>query len=149
MPALDFSELADAGRQYGPSEGEPALRSLIAQSLSALGMACGADQVLVTSGSQQGIDLIGKLFIDEGLPVVLEAPIYLATIQALGVYGAQFQGLPRPATGSILIRCAGPSFANGQPSSISSRPSRTRRAIATRTKSGAPLPRSSTQPGCP
>jgi 2-aminoadipate transaminase len=94
MPALDFSGLDEDCRQYGPSEGEPALRSLIAQSLSTLGMACGADQVLVTSGSQQGIDLVGKLFIDEGSPVLLEAPTYLATIQALGVYGAEFQGLP-------------------------------------------------------
>lgn len=57
-------------------------------------MACGADQVLVSSGSQQGIDLVGKLFTDEGSSVLLEAPTYLATIQALGVYGAEFQGLP-------------------------------------------------------
>ncbi|RYU62544.1 PLP-dependent aminotransferase family protein [Methylolobus aquaticus] len=99
MPALDFSGLAEAGRQYGPSEGEPALRSLIAQNLSALGMECGADHVLVTSGSQQGIDLVGKLFIDEGSPVLLEAPTYLATIQALGVYGAEFQGLSLAAEG--------------------------------------------------
>jgi DNA-binding transcriptional MocR family regulator len=99
MPVLDFAGLADDGRQYGPSEGEPALRSLIAQNLSTLGMTCNADQVLVTSGSQQGIDLVGKLFIDEGSPVLLEAPTYLATIQALGVYGAEFQGLPLAAEG--------------------------------------------------
>lgn len=116
MPTLDFTGLADAGRQYGPSEGEPALRSLIAQSLSALGMACGVDQVLVTSGSQQGIDLVGKLFIDEGSPVLLEAPTYLATIQALGVYGAEFQGLPLSGDGidpdalRRAIACRRPAF---------------------------------------
>jgi len=99
MPPLDFDGLADDHRQYGPSEGEPALRSLIAQNLSTLGMDCRADQVLVTSGSQQGIDLVGKLFIDEGSPVVLEAPTYLATIQAFNVYGAEFQGLPLSADG--------------------------------------------------
>jgi DNA-binding transcriptional MocR family regulator len=99
MPPLNFEGLANDHRQYGPSEGEPALRGLIAQSLSALGMGCSADRVLVTSGSQQGIDLVGKLFIDEGSPVVLEAPTYLATIQALGVYGAEFQGLPLSAGG--------------------------------------------------
>ncbi|WP_235282231.1 PLP-dependent aminotransferase family protein [Methyloterricola oryzae] len=92
MPDLDFTGLDDC-RQYGPSEGEPALRSLIAQNLSTLGIACDAEHVLVTSGSQQGIDLVGKLFIDEGSPVLLEAPTYLATIQALAVYGAEFQGL--------------------------------------------------------
>jgi len=99
MPPLDFGGLADDYRQYGPSEGEPALRSLIAQNLSALGMDCGADRVLVTSGSQQGIDLVGKLFVDEGSRVLLEAPTYLATIQALGVYGAEFHGLPLSADG--------------------------------------------------
>lgn len=93
MPTLDFTDLNDC-RQYGPSEGEPALRSLIAQSLSVLGIACNSAQVLVTSGSQQGIDLVSKLFIDEGSPVLLEAPTYLAAIQALSVYGAQFRGLP-------------------------------------------------------
>jgi 2-aminoadipate transaminase len=99
MPALDFEGLADDCRQYGPSEGESALRSLIAQRLSGLGVACGADQVLVTSGSQQGIDLVAKLFIDEGSPVVLEAPTYLAAIQAFNVYGAEFRGLPLSADG--------------------------------------------------
>lgn len=99
IPTLDFSGLADAYRQYGPSEGEPALRELIGQRLWELGVACGADQVLVTSGSQQGIDLVAKLFIDEGSPVLLEAPTYLATIQAFGVYGAELHGLPLPAAG--------------------------------------------------
>lgn len=99
MPPLNFRDFADDARQYGPSEGEPALRSLIARNLSALGMACSVEQVLVTSGSQQGIDLVGKLFIDEGAPVLLEAPTYLATIQALGVYGAEFEGLPLSADG--------------------------------------------------
>lgn len=99
MPPLNVEGLADDYRQYGPSEGEPALRSLIAQKLSALGMDCSADRVLVTSGSQQGIDLVGKLFVDEGSKVLLEAPTYLATIQALGVYGAEFKGLPLAADG--------------------------------------------------
>ncbi|MDV3242084.1 MAG: PLP-dependent aminotransferase family protein [Methylocaldum sp.] len=99
MPSLDFEGLADDYRQYGPSEGEPALRSLIAQNLSTLGVDCNADRVLVTSGSQQGIDLVGKLFVDEGSQVLLEAPTYLATIQALGVYGAEFEGLPLSADG--------------------------------------------------
>lgn len=59
MPAPDFTGLTEDCRQYGPSEGEPALRSLTALNLSSLGLTCGADQLLVTSGSQQGIDLLG------------------------------------------------------------------------------------------
>jgi DNA-binding transcriptional MocR family regulator len=99
MPPLNFEGLADDYRQYGPSEGEPALRGLIAQKLSGLGMSCGVDQILVTSGSQQGVDLVGKLFVDEDAKVLLEAPTYLATIQALGVYGAVFKGLRLAADG--------------------------------------------------
>ncbi len=99
MPALDFEGLTHDYRQYGPSEGEPALRSLIARQLSGLGVACSAGQVLVTTGSQQGIDLVAKLFVDEGALVLLEAPTYLATIQSLGVYGAEFQGLLLSAEG--------------------------------------------------
>lgn len=99
MPALAFDALADGHRQYGPSEGEPSLRESIAARLGALGIDADAAQVLVTSGSQQGIDLVGKLFVDEGSTVVLEAPTYLATIQALKVYGAEFHGLPLTADG--------------------------------------------------
>lgn len=94
MPALDFSGLDGDSRQYGPSEGESALRELIAQNLAGLGLKTGPDRVLVTSGSQQGIDLVGKLFVDEGTSVLLEAPTYLATIQALRLYGARFTALP-------------------------------------------------------
>ncbi|QSA96338.1 PLP-dependent aminotransferase family protein [Methylococcus sp. EFPC2] len=94
MPELDFAGLGGPSRQYGPSEGEPVLRELVAQHLLGLGLKTGPDRVLVTSGSQQGIDLVGKLFVDEGTPVLLEAPTYLATIQALRLYGARFTALP-------------------------------------------------------
>ncbi|QJD28705.1 aminotransferase-like domain-containing protein [Methylococcus geothermalis] len=99
MPDLDFDACAADSRQYGPSEGEPRLRALIAQGLSGLGLRCQADQVLVTTGSQQGIDLVGKLFIDEGTPVLLESPTYLAALQCFRVYGAAFHGLPLQVEG--------------------------------------------------
>ncbi|WP_246598967.1 PLP-dependent aminotransferase family protein [Methylogaea oryzae] len=93
MPKLDFAALHGDPRQYGASEGEQPLREAVAARLAGLGLACDAEQVLITSGSQQGIDLVGKLFIDEGSPVLLEAPSYLAAIQAFRVYGAEFHGL--------------------------------------------------------
>ncbi|WP_255556649.1 PLP-dependent aminotransferase family protein [Methylococcus sp. Mc7] len=99
MPELDFGACAADSRQYGPSEGEPALRELIARRLSGLGLRCQVEQVLVTTGSQQGIDLVGKLFIDEGTPVLLESPTYLAALQCFRVYGAEFHGLPLQAEG--------------------------------------------------
>ena len=99
MPQLDFSHAPEHIRQYGPTEGEPQLRELIAQQLCALGRACTPAQVLVTSGSQQGIDLVSKLLIDDGTPVLLEAPSYLAAIQSFRLFGAQFNELPLSSSG--------------------------------------------------
>jgi DNA-binding transcriptional MocR family regulator len=99
LPTLDFTGLDSDPRQYGASEGERPLREVVAARLAGLGMACETEQVLITAGSQQGIDLVGKLFIDEGSPVLLEAPSYLAAIQAFRVYGAEFCGLRLSADG--------------------------------------------------
>ncbi|MBB5190224.1 DNA-binding transcriptional MocR family regulator [Silvimonas terrae] len=76
--------------QYGQTEGEPQLREAIAAEARALGIACDASQVLVLSGSQQGIDLVSKLFIEEGTRVLVEAPAYLAAVQSFRLFGADF-----------------------------------------------------------
>src|SRR5690242_15407481 len=60
--------------QYGPSEGYRPLRDLIAERLSRVGMVCGADDLLITNGSQQALDLLGKILLDPGDAVVLEKP---------------------------------------------------------------------------
>lgn len=88
FPPIDLSRMPASWLQYGPSEGEPVLRERIASRLQALGLACNAAQVIVLSGSQQGIDLVGKLFIDPGTPVALESPTYLAALQVF-----RFQGM--------------------------------------------------------
>ncbi|HRE17042.1 MAG TPA: PLP-dependent aminotransferase family protein, partial [Rhodocyclaceae bacterium] len=77
--------------QYGATEGDAALRAQIAAEMQALGLDCGAEQVLILSGSQQGIDLVGKLFIDPGTPVAVESPTYLAALQVFRFFGARFQ----------------------------------------------------------
>lgn len=76
--------------QYGPSEGEWALREQIAQELLTQGLLCTPEQVLVLSGSQQGIDLVAKLFIDQGTAVAVESPTYLAALQVFRFFGARF-----------------------------------------------------------
>jgi hypothetical protein len=105
----DFGLAApDSALQYGPSEGDPALRERIALELAALGLDAAPDRVLVLSGSQQGIDLVGKLFIDAGTPVAVESPTYLAALQVFRFFGARFalharngerRFLPRPPPG--------------------------------------------------
>ena len=80
--------------QYGPTEGEPELRARIAEELAAIGLECPADQVMVLSGSQQGIDLVAKLCIDAGTPVAVESPAYLAALQVFRFFGAELKAMP-------------------------------------------------------
>ncbi|MFN0316340.1 MAG: PLP-dependent aminotransferase family protein [Burkholderiales bacterium] len=87
--------------QYGPTEGEPALRSRMAEELRKLGLKCTPEQVLILSGSQQGIDLAGKLFVDHGTPVAVESPTYLAALQVLRYFGARFVSFDPSAIASL------------------------------------------------
>ena len=90
FPTLDLGRVPPQWLQYGPTEGEPSLRECIAAELAALGLSCKAEQVLVLSGSQQGIDLVAKLFIDPGTLVAVESPTYLAALQVFRFQGARF-----------------------------------------------------------
>jgi 2-aminoadipate transaminase len=92
FPKMDVSAMPATTLQYGASEGEPALRARVAEELSRLGLRVSTDQVLIVSGSQQGIDLVGKLFIDEGTPIAVENPTYLAALQVFRFFGARFAG---------------------------------------------------------
>jgi 2-aminoadipate transaminase len=85
--------LADSPRealQYAASEGFGPLRDWVAGELSAQGLKVGADQVLITTGSQQGLDLVGKVLIDPGSAVAVESPTYLGALQAFAPYEAEF-----------------------------------------------------------
>lgn len=86
--------------QYGPTEGEPALRRQIAEELQALGIDAVPERVLVLSGSQQGIDLAAKLVVDAGAAVAVEQPAYLAALQVFRFFGARFDILDRAAPGA-------------------------------------------------
>ncbi|WP_194711323.1 aminotransferase-like domain-containing protein [Noviherbaspirillum soli] len=76
--------------QYGPSDGYAPLREWIADSLSTPDSKIVPEQVLMLSGSQQGLDLLGKVLIDEGSKVLVETPSYLGALQAFSVYRPQF-----------------------------------------------------------
>ncbi len=85
-----LAENAAAALQYGPTEGHAPLRAFIAERMTKRGLPAQPEQVLVTAGSQQGIDLVGKALIDPGDAVVVEAPSYLAALQSFSSYGARF-----------------------------------------------------------
>ena len=85
--------LTDNGKvalQYGPTDGYLPLRQWIADDLSTDGATIVAEQVLMTSGSQQALDLLGKVLIDEGSRVLVETPSYLGALQAFSVYRPEF-----------------------------------------------------------
>jgi len=89
-----LTEQAALALQYGESEGYAPLRELIANNLARYGIKAKVENVLITSGSQQALDLIGKLFINRGDRVLLEAPTYLGALQAFNVYGAEYVPVP-------------------------------------------------------
>ena len=76
--------------QYGPTDGYLPLRQWIADTLSSNGARIVPEQVLMTSGSQQALDLLGKVLIDEGSRVLVETPSYLGALQAFSVYRPEF-----------------------------------------------------------
>jgi 2-aminoadipate transaminase len=80
--------------QYGATEGYEPLREMIAKNMARYGILAKAENVLITSGSQQALDLIGKLLINSGDRVLVEAPTYLGALQAFNVYGAQYVTVP-------------------------------------------------------
>jgi 2-aminoadipate transaminase len=96
--------------QYGPSEGEPELRARIARELRDLGLDAPAERILILSGSQQGIDLTAKLFVDRGTRVAVEAPAYLAALQVFRFFGADFQTLDRADPGAAWAGAARPAL---------------------------------------
>src|SRR5512145_3194333 len=76
--------------QYSTTEGYAPLREMIARHTARYSVQVSADNILITSGSQQALDFIGRLFINRGDYIVLESPTYLGALQAWNAYGAQY-----------------------------------------------------------
>ena len=87
---------AAAALQYSVPEGHPSLRRWLAADMTARGTPCAPENVLVTNGSQQALDTIGKLFISEGETVLVSAPTFLGAVQAFNAYEPRFDELPGP-----------------------------------------------------
>lgn len=86
--------------QYSQTAGLPQLREYLADKLNTeQGMRITADDIIVTTGSQQALDMIGKVLIDEGDTVIVEEPSYLGAIQAFSQYQPSFAGIPLEADG--------------------------------------------------
>ena len=96
-----LSEQGKIALQYGPTDGYAPLREWIAQSLSIDGVTISPDQVLMVSGSQQALDLLGKVLIEDGSKVLVETPSYLGALQAFSVYRPKFVSVPTDEEGLL------------------------------------------------
>jgi 2-aminoadipate transaminase len=87
--------------QYGSTEGYLPLREMIARHTGRYGISITAQNILITSGSQQALDLIGKVFINPGDRILVEEPTYLGALQAWNAYGAEYVTVPMDENGMI------------------------------------------------
>ena len=76
------SAIARPALQYATSEGLPELRQWVAAELAKAGAQVSPEQVLITTGSQQGLDLVAKVLLEAGAPLLVETPTYLGALQA-------------------------------------------------------------------
>lgn len=111
--------LARAALQYAPSEGYAPLRAWIADQMNRDGIACDADNILITNGSQQGLDFIGKLLLSPGDKAMVEIPSFIGALRAFDAYEPHYIGLPHEACdwkadnlGGAKFCYVGPDFRN-------------------------------------
>jgi 2-aminoadipate transaminase len=88
-----LSEHGVQALQYGPTEGFPPLRQFISDRMNRYGITAKSSNVFITTGSQQALDLIGKLLINPGDQILVEEPTYLGALQAWNAYQAEYVGV--------------------------------------------------------
>ena len=85
--------------QYSTTEGYRPLREMIARHTTRYSVNVTPENILITSGSQQALDFIGRVFINQGDHIVVESPTYLGALQAWNAYGAQYIAVPSDENG--------------------------------------------------
>lgn len=105
MKKVTLKVLEDEGRQalqYSTTEGYLPLREKIAARMAKFGIQATAEDILITSGSQQGLDFSGKIFLNPGDVVICESPSYLGAINAFKAYECEFVEVPTDDHGMIM-----------------------------------------------
>lgn len=90
--------------QYGPTQGEPEMLDALLNHMSQFGDVADPSQICVTSSSQQGLDILTLLFLEEGTPLIMEMPSYIGGVQAFHRSGAEMIGIPMDSDGMDLDR---------------------------------------------
>ena len=107
-----LAEAGDQALQYSVSEGLPALRRWIAARMTAQGAPCDEGNIVITAGSQQALDLIGKLFIGRGDAVLVERPTYMGALGAFNAYEPSYADLEGDVPAGARLAYVVPDFAN-------------------------------------
>ncbi len=92
----------NAALQYGPSEGHIGLKKLIVDIMAAEGVVVDQGEIIITDGSQQGLDLVAKVFVDPGDTIIVEAPSYVGALNAFSGYQPNFESVPLDRHGIIV-----------------------------------------------
>jgi len=102
--------------QYGLTEGLTPLRETLADQATEAGIPASAENIAITSGSQQALDLVGRILLDEGDTVLVENPTFLGALQSFRAYGVRFAPVPTDDDGVLVdevesfLRTARPKF---------------------------------------
>jgi 2-aminoadipate transaminase len=102
FPVEEFKAASDriltqsptAALQYTTSEGYSPLREMIARQMDKFGMKLGLDNILITTGSQQSLDLVSKLMLNNADRILVENPTFLGALQVFGIFGARYVTVP-------------------------------------------------------
>jgi len=99
-----IAERAEVALQYGGSQGSPVLREQLTMLMGEEGTVADPEDLVVTTGAQQALDLVGKVLIDPGDEIVVEAPAYVGVLTAFGAYEPRFVPVELDDDGMIVER---------------------------------------------
>src|SRR3990172_952922 len=137
--------------QYGAGVGHLRLRERLVELMAAEGIDADPEQIVVTAGSQQALDVIGKIFIDSGDEIVVEAPAYVGALSAFSAYEPSYVQIPLDNDGMIvdkleaaLVRGARPKFVYtvpnfNNPAGVTMSMPRRQRLVALCREAGIPI----------
>lgn len=96
-----LSDFGPLSLQYGATDGYKPLREMIARHSARYNIEVTPENILITSGSQQALDLLGKVLINPGDRILVESPTYLGALQAWSAYGAEYVTVPMDENGMV------------------------------------------------
>jgi len=149
--AQALAEHGPMALQYGGGQGDGAIRERLVPLMAAEGVEADPEDMVVTTGAQQGLDLVAKLFVDPGDEIVVEAPAYVGALSAFSTYQPRFlqvdlddEGMVVEQLEQLLVGGARPKFVYtvpnfGNPAGVTMSHSRRQRLVGLCREAGIPI----------